>query len=100
MKYVILKKEEKGFDRLFPVIFPEYMVHVVIAQGVQNAYFREHDDVLQIHSAGFCNWNYVDQEWCCERGSESMCIKKGSNDDNFSDAQVLNMPEAMQGIRL
>jgi hypothetical protein len=105
MKYVILKQADKsGYTRMYPVIFPEFMTHSTIAHGVQNASFREEDVALEVHSAGFCNWHYIDQEWIATRGSESLNVKRAANDDGRAedeyDARILNMPDAMQGLML
>lgn len=102
MKYIILKgtHDHLGIERLYPVIFPEYMTHCVVAHGVQNAFFKEEDAVLEVHSAGFCNIHYTDQEWTATRGSESLGIKRGAFNDDYDDAKILNMPDALQGLRL
>lgn len=98
MKYVILKKNEAGgFTRVFPVIFPEHMVHSIMARAVADAHFRATQDGLEISSAGFCA--HDDGSWVCFRGSESLNIPKDSSKD-AEDAKVLNMPEALQGIVL
>lgn len=105
MKYVILKHNDKsGYTRMHSIIFPEFMTHSVVAHGIQNAVFREEDVALEVHSAGFCNIHFTDQEWIATRGSESLNIKRASNDDGRAedeyDARILNMPDAMQGLML
>jgi hypothetical protein len=50
---------------------------------------------MKVVAAGFCS--IVNDQWKCERGSESLEIKKNPIFDEF-DASYLNMPDAMQGI--
>lgn len=96
MKYVILQKKMEGFTRVYPIIFPEYMVHSIMAAAAIFAHMRECKEELSVLTAGFCNidarGNYV-----CEHGSESLKIKKDKTVDQF-DADLLNLPDAMQGI--
>jgi hypothetical protein len=96
MKYVILQKKCDGFTRVYPLIFAEYMTHSIIAAAAIFAHMRECNEELSVLTAGFCNID-ARGNYECEHGSESLKIKKDKEVDQF-DADLLNLPNAMQGI--
>lgn len=98
MKYIILmnNKPDQGYSRAFPIIFPEYMTHSVVALGTIFAHDKEEKLKLDVLSAGIC---FIDPRgnWSCERGSGSLNIKR-SKELSKVDERILNLPEAFQGI--
>lgn len=99
MKYVILKGVDKiGVTRVFPIIFPETLVHADMAKHMQHMIGFDADFYPEVFSAGFCNVH--GGIFDCERGSESLNIKRGVREDYEMDKKILNMPSAMQGILL
>jgi len=95
VKYVILQATYEGYARLYPIIFTPQIVHAAIAGSYAQSHQKIFGEELKVVAAGFCS--IVNDQWKCERGSESLEIKKNPLMDEF-DASYLNMPEAMQGI--
>lgn len=101
MKYIILKGVDKiGVTRVFPIIFPESIVHYDMAKYMRHMLGFDADYTPEVFSAGFCDIDVDAGEFDCERGSESLKIPKGTNDERLADKKILNMPAAMQGILL
>lgn len=96
MKYVILEQKEEGFSRVFPILFPEYMTHAIVAMAMIFAHKRETQREARVKSAGFCYTGHIGQ-WNCSVGSDSLRIPKDVN-KTVQDEYILNMPEAKQGI--
>jgi len=101
MKYVILKGVDKiNVTRVFPIIFPETLTHSEVAKSMRHMIGFDRDFIPEVFSAGFCDIDVDAGEFECERGSESLKIPKGTNDERLGDKKILNMPSAMQGILL
>lgn len=97
MKYVILKSEHQdmGYDRVYPVLFPEYMVHAYVAAVLKTAVEQDIKKSALIYSGGFC-WLH-NGRWVAEHRSESLGMIKNEQYDS-RDARILNMPHALQGM--
>ena len=95
MKYVIVKVELAGVERVFPFCFPERLTHATVAVRACRAVTDEFEEHAEVYSAGFCFLGdecYTDVE--C--GSESLKIQKNEK-QSFMDMRILNQREAMQG---
>jgi hypothetical protein len=97
MKYVVIKVKEDGYTRVFPIIFAEYQTHSVVAALAIAAIDHEFKKTGTPLTAGTC-WTTND-EWKCIHGSESLSMPKNKS-CNALDANILNMPNALQGIIL
>lgn len=97
MKYVILAVDEQdlGFTRVYPFIFPEYVVHSNMAEHMMHLLAMEEDKDAKVLSAGFCSLH--DNQWRCTHGSESLAIKSERRCE-LRDERLLNLPNAQQGI--
>lgn len=97
MKYVILvvQEQELGFSRVYPFIFPEYVVHKNVAEHMVHLLGMEENKDATVLSAGFCHLH--NGEWQTEHGSESLAIARDHR-KGHRDHRLLNMPSAMQGI--
>lgn len=97
MKYVILEYTANDITRVFPIIFPESLIHKSVADRMIHCIGWDLNHIPHVKSAGHCDiWN---GEWDCERGSESLGIKKSPVLD-AGDKFILNMPDALQGMLL
>lgn len=97
MKYVILQAKIAGVDRVYPIIFPEALVHSEMAKQMQHMIGMEFGRVPSVRSAGFCHPS--GGRFDGHSGSESLNIK-GNSARSDDDLRILNMPDAMQGILL
>jgi len=100
VKYVILYQQRDGYLKVYPIIFTEHLIHAVVAQSVIHGTMREEGMELKVLSAGFCEMG-DDIDWECQTGSESLRIEKEkewNGERGRVDANILNMPNAMQGI--
>lgn len=95
MKYVILQQENKGVIRVFPIIFPERLVHKSVAEHMIHLIGWDRGDIPTVRSAGFCDIDVNTAEFFARPDSESLGI---SANFDMDDEKILNMPEAMQGI--
>lgn len=84
-----------GYDRVYPIIFPEYLTHIYVGTVLKIAIEEESKLTPVICSAGFCNIH--EGRYIAEHGSESLNMKKNKREDS-KDARILNMPNAMQGM--
>lgn len=100
MKYVILAVKfadtPSTMMRVYPFVFPDYMVHAEVAKRMIQCVGMESGFIPEVHSAGFCNArNNAIQ--VVEHGSESLRIK--SDPSRYDkDQRILNLPGALQGM--
>ena len=95
MKYVIFSRDVNGVNRVYPVMFPEYMVHSVVAKAIIEAHDEKNMPGLVVESAGFTNGEMGP----VTHGSESLKIK-ADVERALIDLKILNLPSAFQGIIL
>lgn len=97
MKYVLLtvKEEQLGFVRVYPFIFPEYVVHANVSEYMIYLLGMKEHKSAKVLSAGSCVLRRG--EYIAGSGSVSMDIK-GSPARSKRDQRLLNMTEALQGI--
>lgn len=101
MKYVIGKvKVSDDQYMIFPVIFPDHMVHATVADGLRRVMRdsispRHMHEVPEIHSAGFCN--PTADGWQCARGSESLRVP-ATGKPSMVDSRILGLPNFRQGL--
>lgn len=87
-----------GYDRVYPILFPEYMTHYVVAEVMKVAVEEEIKIKPTVHSAGFCEISN-DSIVVSRHGSESLGIKRNGKQEP-KDQRMLNMPNALQGMLL
>lgn len=98
MKYVILVADYQklGFKRIYPFIFAEYSTHSEVARSMIHMIGMETNVIPDVLSAGFCEPSTLGFE-VTQHGSESLKIKSDRG-RCAADTDLLNMPNALQGI--
>lgn len=98
MKYVILVADHQkiGVKRVYPFIFAEWCTHSEVAKSMTHMIGMETNVIPEVLSAGFCEPNTLGFE-VTQHGSESLKIK-ADRARYEADTDLLNMPNALQGI--
>jgi hypothetical protein len=92
VKYVMLEVTAQGITRKIPILFPDMLVHLEVANAIKPLLERQLRNVsIEIVSAGFFNSNDVDI--VCTGGSESC----GVNAQDL-DAMTIAMHDYLHGL--
>lgn len=89
MKYIMFKTKPTGssYETLMPVVFPNNLVHAIVAQAMTRA-FLEHKMYSRPVSAGF-----VTLDGTCHGESETLKLKADPR-----DSHILSMHDYGAGI--
>lgn len=93
MKYIVLKQIGKHFSREVPIIFPNELVHSVVAEAIMDALEKEgHKTGFDVVSAG--EFSSMDIQADCNGKSTTLNVKSRGD----VDSRMITMYDYLHGI--
>lgn len=89
-KYVMLETGLSGVKKLVPVIFPDFMCHIDVAEAIKKVLVEQHKMPCSVVSAGDIQFEEV------ECSGESVTLKVGSRFE--SDTNVIERYPYFHGL--
>lgn len=91
MKYIILKSTLAGEEQKIPIIFPDFMVHILVAKYMVGMLIKQHDrnPHITVASAGSITISNIE----CFGKSETCKVESDPN-----DADLIQMFDYFQGL--
>lgn len=101
MKYIILRRQYEGYDKVWPVVFSDRQTHAIVAKHMIKALNEEGVKQVEVVSGGECY--PINGDFECEYGSVSLGFSREGlrvtvNHANARDEAVINAPDVLQGI--
>lgn len=92
MKYIVMKINNGGIAREWPIVFPDMMVHKQVAETIQWHLMRHHNMECRVVSAG--SFSCFGDEVRCFGESETLSLESRGE----VDESLIKMFDYMHGI--